>query len=131
MNLHLAAGCAYLVLNTLLPWAVAIALWRRFGQRTGMIYLMAPLMLALAFTLGGLWYTVIDELLFPVQRPGGQPAAGYHPVAVFVLCGGFSVGFFLVGSLVVVAAGALWEKIAPASLDRLTRCKFAPPRAPE
>jgi hypothetical protein len=128
MNAHLIAGCVYLVLNTLLPWALALLLWRRIGRRAGATYFVAGLMLAVSFTLGGVWYTVIDRLLFPTPQLAEPSPYGYNPVAVFVLCGGFSVGFFMAGSFVVLGIAVVWERIAPASLERLTRCKTEMPR---
>ena len=109
----IVAGCLFVGLNTLLPWAALLLLWRRHGESRALIPLAAVIAPTISFLFGGAWYVGATWLL-----DGLDVVSAWR---LFLFAGGFAVALLGPGSLVVLTAAAVWSRFAPASYARLTQ----------
>jgi hypothetical protein len=100
---HLAYGCVFLALNTVVALAPGWLLSNRFRGRAAAVGAGVLLGAVASFALGGTWFVLLPRLWEP------PPSPGYSLWGWFVLTGFFSVCYAAAGCVVVAATLIVWS----------------------
>jgi hypothetical protein len=119
MNEFKVSFFCFLALTILLPWVLGLLLWRRIGRREKGIYWTAASMALLAFLIGAVWWTAIHPVIWP-SPPPAQPNPNAPPVwGLAILAGVAGIIVQVIGTVVLLALIALWDRVSPGTFARL------------
>jgi hypothetical protein len=106
-------------LSILLPWALGVVLHRRIHGREKAIATTIASMAALAFVTGAVWWAAIHPEIWPAPPPA-QPNPNAPPIwGLAILAGAAGVIAQTIGTVVLLAILALWDRAQPGMFARI------------
>jgi len=110
----------FFALAILLPWALGVVLYRQIHGRKKDIATTIASMAALAFVIGAVWWTAIHPAIWQNPNPA-QPNPNPPPIwGLAVLAGVAGMIAQSVGTVVLLAILALWDRAQPGTFARLS-----------